>query len=239
MDNLMVYVNLHLNCFPRAAFNAQSHKQFTVSSHRRCLLAALSVSFRSVPFRPLSSYANGSLANGAYDVPHQMFAFTSTIIKSYQNLMWPGDVSASSLLTDHPAVCHSTFLCLLPGVSVYIGAAAVAFMRLHLSNCQMSCPQQDIAGKVVGLGTDAVRSCVTRFACQAGLCRCSTRINQKHVVAAFCAIRKWITWNEWMSVLWLRDNNKNNITKTVPVPDPVPGNSLQCGLGDKNGCLLI
>lgn len=48
MDNLMVYVNLLLNCFPRAAFNAQSHKQFTVSSHRRCLLAALSVSFRSV-----------------------------------------------------------------------------------------------------------------------------------------------------------------------------------------------
>lgn len=143
------------------------------------------------------------------------------------------------LLTDHPAVCHSTFLCLLPGVSVYIGAAAVAFMRLHLSNCQMSCPQQDIAGKVVGLGMDDVRSCVTRFACQAGLCRCSTRINQKHVVAAFCAIRKWITWNEWMSVLWLRHNNKNNITKTVPVPDPVPGNSLQCGLDDKNGCLLI
>lgn len=46
-----------------------------------------------------------------------------------------------------------------------------------------------------------------------------------------------------MSVLWLRHNNKNNITKTDPVPDPVPvpvhGNSLQCGLDDKNGCLLI
>lgn len=93
MDNLMVYVNLLLNCFRRAAFNAQSHKQFTVSCRCRCrcLLAALSVPRASclVPHSLSSCYANVRLANGAYDVPHQMFAFTSAIIKSYQNLMCP------------------------------------------------------------------------------------------------------------------------------------------------------
>lgn len=76
--------------------------------------------FRSVPFRSLSSYANGSLANGAYDVPHQMFAFTSTIIKSYQNLMWPGGPSPAPLLPlDWPS--SSLSLNVFVFVTGYIG----------------------------------------------------------------------------------------------------------------------
>lgn len=90
--------------------------------------------------------------------------------------------NVASLLTDRPAVCHSTVLCLLPGISVYIGAsAAVAFMRLHLSNCQMSCPQQDTAREVLVLGLGDVSSCVTRFACHAGLCRFSLHASIKNM----------------------------------------------------------
>lgn len=79
--------------------------------------------------------------------------------------------NVASLLTDRPAVCHSTFLCLLPGISVYIGAsAAVAFMRLHLSNCQMSCPQQDTARKVVGTSAHALPVLHAMRDCVGSLC---------------------------------------------------------------------
>lgn len=56
MDDLMVYVNVFLNCFRRAAFNAQSHKQFTVSAS---LSLSIGCSFRASFYVLLCKWAPG------------------------------------------------------------------------------------------------------------------------------------------------------------------------------------